>query len=116
MNHYCLGRGLILHPPACALILSACAGPPALPIVPRSDDRASPRLADVSGSRTQVGKGTSTEIPAPDIEPPPTSRAVRLTHRQWESSVRDALGLSSSTTHGTELRPDPVQGGTLFAN
>lgn len=50
------------------------------------------------------------------IGPAPATRAARLTHSQWENSVRDLLGLDGSTTFGAALRSDPVQSGFLFDN
>lgn len=53
----------------------------------------------------------------PETEPPaPSTRAARLTHPQWENSVRDLFHLGDDTSFSKMLRSDPVQSGFLFDN
>ncbi|MFW5876518.1 MAG: DUF1592 domain-containing protein [Myxococcota bacterium] len=49
-------------------------------------------------------------------EAAPTTRFARLTHPQWEQTVRDLLHLPGSTGLMDELRQDPGSGGYLFDN
>lgn len=48
--------------------------------------------------------------------PAPTTRAARLTHAQWENSVRDLLGLAELSEFSANLREDANVGGFLFEN
>jgi hypothetical protein len=50
------------------------------------------------------------------IAPAPATRAARLTHAQWENSVRDLFGLAADTSFSSLLRSDPVQSGFMFDN
>jgi hypothetical protein len=50
------------------------------------------------------------------ITPAPATRAARLTHAQWENSVRDLFGLAEDTSFSSLLRSDPVQSGFMFDN
>jgi hypothetical protein len=53
----------------------------------------------------------------PEVEPPaPTTRAARLTHEQWENTVRDLFRLGPDSSFAGLLRSDPVQNGFLFDN
>lgn len=74
-----------------AMLLAACTG-----LV--DDGPASP------GSDSQLG------------ETAPTTRFARLTHTQWEQTVRDLLHLPGPTGLVDELRQDPGSGGYLFDN
>ncbi len=46
----------------------------------------------------------------------PSTRFTRLTHIQWENSVRDLFGLDSSTAFAKDFRADPLTGAFLFSN
>lgn len=52
------------------------------------------------------------DAPVPDL-PAPEPRYVRLTHAQWQRTVRDLLHLAADETL-PEFRPDPLQGGFAF--
>lgn len=55
--------------------------------------------------------------PLPDITPAPSVRIARLTHAQWQATVRDLFGLDSSAPNwSTSFRSDANQGGFLFGN
>ena len=56
------------------------------------------------------GQGSAEERPAP------TTRAARLTHAQWENSVRDLFHLAGDAAFSSLLRSDPVQSGFAFDN
>lgn len=62
------------------------------------------------GSFTPQPGGPETEFPTP------STRAARLTHVQWENSVRDLFHLDGDTAFSQLLRSDPVQSGFLFDN
>ncbi len=49
-------------------------------------------------------------------EPTPQTRFPRLSHDQWERSVRDLLFLPDDTTYAAGLRNDPNAGGTIFVH
>jgi hypothetical protein len=57
-----------------------------------------------------AGPGAEADADAPA----PATRAARLTHAQWENSVRDLLHLDASFSFADGLRSDPVQSGFLF--
>lgn len=52
---------------------------------------------------------------AASVSPSPETRLPRLTHVQWQNSVRDLLFLASDATLPV-LRPDPVSAGFDFTN
>jgi hypothetical protein len=54
--------------------------------------------------------------PSAEEVPAPATRAARLTHTQWENTIRDLFELDGSKTFGGLLRSDPVQSGFLFEN
>jgi hypothetical protein len=56
------------------------------------------------------GNGAAGELPAP------STRAARLTHAQWENSVRDLFRLDGDASFASLLRSDPVQSGFAFDN
>jgi hypothetical protein len=69
-----------------------------------------------SGSGT-AGPGQPLSPGGPEVEPPaPTTRAARLTHEQWENTVRDLFRLGPDSSFAGLLRSDPVQNGFLFDN
>lgn len=53
---------------------------------------------------------------AAGIQPGPQSRLPRLTHRQWENSVRDLFELDAPLGLSDTFRPDSVPGGSTFDN
>lgn len=59
------------------------------------------------------------ELPLADVAasvlPSPETRLARLTHVQWQNSVRDLLGLPANEAL-PDLRPDPVSSGFDFTN
>jgi hypothetical protein len=61
-----------------------------------------------------AGSGAGAVNYGPDT-PAPEVRMVRLTHPQWQNTVRDLLQLPASTEL-SDFRPDPVQGGFAFDN
>jgi hypothetical protein len=64
-----------------------------------------------------AGPGQPLRPGGPDVEPPaPTARAARLTHQQWENTVRDLFRLGPDSSFAGLLRSDPVQNGFLFDN
>jgi len=56
---------------------------------------------------TEGGTTDGTEIPAL----PESSRVPRLSHRQWENSIRDLLLLEQTTGKSTLFIGDPISGG-----
>lgn len=70
------------------------------------------------GSSTPPGApgDPAPRTPSDKIGPAPETRAARLTHVQWENSVRDLLGLGGNMEVAALLRADPVQAGFLFDN
>jgi hypothetical protein len=48
--------------------------------------------------------------------PAPAARAPRLTHLQWQNSVRDLFALEDASGFASDFRADPVQGGFVFDN
>jgi len=64
----------------------------------------------VGGSGSVPGNGAAEELPAP------STRAARLTHAQWENSVRDLFRLGGDGEFANLLRSDPVQSGFAFDN
>lgn len=65
---------------------------------------------DDDGSMGDTDENTAAEGPAP------TARMFRLTHRQWENTVRDLLRLDEVTGLAADFRGDPYQSGFLFDN
>jgi hypothetical protein len=63
-----------------------------------------------------LGEGNPEGDPNAPIAPAPSTRAARLTHAQWENSVRDLFGLEGATSFSSLLRSDPVQKGFMFDN
>ena len=47
----------------------------------------------------------------PEEVPAPNTRFYRLTHAQWENTVRDLFGLADITGFSTEFRPDAEESG-----
>src|SRR5687767_10359127 len=79
------------------------------------DGQAGP--SDHFGDPSQVGEGA----PPPGIDSPtflgpivsapaPTSRFVRLSHRQWENTVRDALYLPEALGLSRAFVAEPLRG------
>jgi mono/diheme cytochrome c family protein len=61
------------------------------------------------------GEGEGEGEGVPGVEAPvPASRLPRLSHAQWERSVRDLLGLPADTDYAAALRSDPNPGGAKF--
>lgn len=52
----------------------------------------------------------------PEEVPAPNTRFYRLTHQQWENTVRDLFGLDELTGFSSEFRPDAAESGYIFAN
>jgi hypothetical protein len=48
--------------------------------------------------------------------PAPTTRLFRLTHRQWENTIRDLFYLADHTGLSEHFRSDPAGSGYLFEN
>ena len=81
-----------------------------------------------SGSGTGTGVGVTparapeeagyTEENAEGLydRPAPAPRVSRLTHIEWENSVRELLGVDASTASASDFRNDPSQQGFLFDN
>ncbi len=74
-----------------------------------------------SGSGSSQGAGGDATIPPAEVGgikiegSPRHYRVVRLTHEQWEKSVRDLLKLPSAPGLASTFFPDP-KGGALFSN
>ena len=65
------------------------------------------------------GDGVDDDVPGTggaDEAPAPSTRAFRLTHAQWQRTVRDLLQLPDSQVLPGPLREDPVQSGFAFDN
>lgn len=73
-----------------------------------------------SGAGPGGGSGSGGSVPGQAgteaEEPAPTTRAYRLTHAQWERTVRELLQLPASQALPGPLRDDPVQSGFAFDN
>ncbi|MBL4687731.1 MAG: DUF1592 domain-containing protein [Nannocystaceae bacterium] len=52
----------------------------------------------------------------PEELPAPNTRFYRLTHAQWENTVRDLLQLTDVTGFSVEFRPDAEESGYIYAN
>ena len=52
----------------------------------------------------------------PEEVPAPNTRFYRLTHAQWENTVRDLFGLADITGFSSEFRPDAEESGYIYAN
>ncbi len=52
----------------------------------------------------------------PEELPAPNTRFYRLTHAQWENTVRDLFNLSDVTGFSVEFRPDAEESGYIFPN
>ncbi|MCB9756462.1 MAG: DUF1592 domain-containing protein [Myxococcales bacterium] len=63
-----------------------------------------------SGDGDGDGDGDAAELPAP------STRFYRLTHAQWENSVRDLFYLADQTGFSEQFRSDPLVSGFLFDN
>lgn len=55
-------------------------------------------------------EGVTEDRELPGLSP----RAFRLTHAQWENSIRDLFGFEDARAWRAQLRRDPRQGGFLF--
>lgn len=63
-------------------------------------------------SRDDAGEDEATDLPA---DPPaPSTRLYRLTHEQWENTVRDLFHLSEPVGLSARFRSDAREGGYLF--
>src|SRR5690606_3781724 len=60
------------------------------------------------------GEGEDPFVPVGDELPAPASRLPRLSHAQWEQTVRDLLHLPDDTDYAAGLRSDPNPGGSIF--
>lgn len=56
------------------------------------------------------------EIVAGVVQPAPQSRVPRLTHRQWDNSVRDLFGLDAPLGLADSFQTDAIPGGSTFDN
>ncbi|MEM6992162.1 MAG: DUF1592 domain-containing protein [Myxococcota bacterium] len=52
----------------------------------------------------------------PEELPAPNTRFYRLTHAQWENTVRDLFQLNAVTGFSVEFRPDAAESGYIYAN
>jgi hypothetical protein len=85
----------------------------------RGGGRIDPRTGlplDPRAPQSPLGGGGNGGDPGAAIAPAPATRAARLTHAQWENSVRDLFGLAGDTSFSSLLRSDPVQSGFMFDN
>lgn len=62
------------------------------------------------------GSGDGQDSSSLKERPAPAPRFVRLTHRQWENTVRDLLHVVPRKTAVEGFRPDPTQQGAMFDN
>jgi hypothetical protein len=65
------------------------------------------------GGASNAGGGG---IDATTEAPSPATRAARLTHLQYENTLRDLLHIDDVSGVTADLRPDPAQAGFLFDN
>lgn len=76
-----------------------------------SSDSASPRM-DSAGVVTATGpQATNTNCIEPacqNLPLPPSPHAIRLSHPQWENTVKDLLRLASAPGNSTVFPPDPA--------
>ncbi len=72
--------------------------------------------ADGSGSAADGDDADDGPGAYPDELPAPSHRVARLTHEQWDNTVRDLFYLDSATGLAGEFRPDAGVSGYLFDN
>ena len=69
-----------------------------------------------SDSDSDAGSDSDGPGPAASELPAPSARIARLSHTQWENTVRDLLYLDSPTGFSGSFRADPTNAGYLFDN
>ena len=111
VGHFILG-GAMLVAPGCynGLDLEANGGGPA---GSGGTDSASGGDSD---SDSDAGSDSDGPGPAASELPAPSARIARLSHTQWENTVRDLLYLDSPTGFSGSFRADPTNAGYLFDN
>ena len=72
--------------------------------------------ADGNGDAGDDANGDAGDGVAGDESPAPTTRVARLTHEQWENTVRDLFYLSETTGLSENFRADPQTSGYAFDN
>ncbi len=68
------------------------------------------------GDAGDDAQGDAGDGVAGDETPAPTTRVARLTHEQWENTVRDLLYLADTTGLSENFRADPQASGYSFDN
>jgi len=75
-------------------------------------------FGSVNGDGTPGGAGVGAEAEVGPLSelPAPATRFARLTHAQWNNTVRELFGLPDDMDFTTGLRGDPPVGGFVFDN
>jgi hypothetical protein len=66
--------------------------------------------------RDPNGAGYGADVGGLSDAPAPSTRFARLTHSQWENTVRDLFGLGPETDFSSSFRDDPAAQGFMFKN